>query len=105
MITKEKEQEISVDAIYDFTRKMKDVKPDALMILGTFQVLDGLDISECAVNAVSGDMAKMLNCLVNSAQQIAAEIGAQKGTKAKHMFYLELVRRLDMIIRAEDDDD
>lgn len=104
MITKEKAQEISVDAIYDFTRKMKDVKPDALMILGTFQVRDGLDISECAVNAVSGDTAKMLNCLVNSAQQIAAEIGAQKGTKAKCMFYFELVRRLDMVIRAEDDD-
>lgn len=76
MITKEKAQEISVDAIYDFTRKMKDVKPDALMILGTFQVRDELDISECAVNAVSGDTAKMLNCLVNSAQQIANEIGA-----------------------------
>lgn len=43
MITKEKAQEISVDAIYDFTRKMKDVKPDALMILGTFQVRDGLE--------------------------------------------------------------
>ena len=105
MITKEKAQEISVDAIYDFTRKMKGVKPDALMILGTFQVRDGLDISECAVNAFSGDPAKMLNCLVNSAQQIANEIGARKGIHAKHMFYLELVQRLDMIIRAEDDDD
>lgn len=105
MITKEKAQEISVDAIYDFTRKMKDVKPDALMILGTFSVRDGLDISTCVVNAVSGDTAKMLNCLVNSAQQIAAEIGARKSIHTKHMFYLELVRRLDEFIRAEDDDD
>lgn len=47
----------------------------------------------------------MLNCLVNSAQQIANEIGARKGIRAKYMFYRELVQRLDMIIRAEEDDD
>ena len=47
----------------------------------------------------------MLNCLVSGAQQIANEIGVREGIRAKHMFYLELVQRLDMIIRTEDDGD
>lgn len=44
--------------------------------IGIFKVRDGLDISECAVNAVSGDTAKMLNCLVNSALGIASGVKA-----------------------------
>lgn len=105
MVTKEKAQEISVNAIYDFVRKMKAVGPEALIILGTFSVHDGLDVERCDVNAVTGDAGKMLNCLVSGAQQIANEIGSRKGIRAKHMFYLELVQRLDMIIRTEDDGD
>lgn len=105
MITKEKAQEITVNAVYDFARKMNAVGPEALIILGTFSVHDGLDVESCGVNALTGDAGKMLNCLVSGAQQIANEIGVRKGIHAKHMFYLELVQRLDMIIRAEDDDD
>lgn len=105
MITKEKAQEITVNAVYDFARKMKAVGPEALIILGTFSVHDGPDVESCDVNAVTGDAGKMLNCLVSGAQQIANEIGVRKGIHAKHMFYLELVQRLDMIIRAEDDGD
>lgn len=105
MITKEKAQGITVNAVYDFARKMKAVGPEALIILGTFSVHDGPDVERCDVNAVTGDTAKMLNCLVSGARQIANEIGVRKGIHAKHMFYLELVQRIDMIIRAEDDGD
>ncbi len=105
MITKEKAQGITTDAIYDFVRKMKAVGPEALIILGTFSIHDGLDVERCDVNAVTGDAGKMLDCLVSGAQQIANEIGARKGIHAKHMFYLGLVQRLDMIIRTEDDGD
>lgn len=105
MITKEKAQEITTDAIYDFVRKMNAVGPEALIILGTFSVHDGLDVERCDVNAVTGDAGKTLNCLVSGAQQIANEIGVREGIYAKHMFYLELVQRLDMVIRAEDDGD
>lgn len=105
MVTKEKAQEITVNAVYDFARKMNAVCPEALIILSTFSARDGLDVEGCDVNVISGNTGKILNCLVSGAQEMANAIGSRKGIHAKHMFYLELLQRLDMIIRAEDDGD